>query len=126
MTIKSVNGPEVTIVDGNDSNRCFNITQPISIYGLTITNGYTTFNGAGIYCNDNSTIVSNCIFDSNHADINGGGMYKGKAIDCKFNENTANSYGGGSYLSIATNCTFNENSATQDGGGAYSGTVYIS
>ncbi len=124
LIIKSVNGPNATIVDGNDSNRCFNITAPISIYGLTITNGYTTFNGAGIYCSDNSTIVSNCIFDSNHADINGGGLYKGKAVDCTFNENIANSYGGGTYSSIATNCTFNKNSATQDGGAAYSGTVY--
>lgn len=104
ITIRSVNGPEVTVVDGCGSNRCFNLSAG-SIRGLTVRNGYANGgHGGGIYCANNLPVVTDCVIVSNRAKngttggngFDGGGMYQGVASNCTFIGNRAGYGGGGS------------------------------
>ncbi len=127
VQIRSVNGPDVTIVDGGGSNRCFNLNEEASLVsGFTITNGYASYaGGGGIYCAGIAATVSNCTIIGNLVDkhtANGGGIYSGTANNCTITGNSASSYGGGIYRGSANNCTIADNSARY-GGGTYYGTA---
>ena len=123
VAIKSVNGPENTIIDGNSSDRCFNITSSNSfISGFTITNGNSgNNNGGGIYCSDVSTVITNCIITGNSGDY-GGGVYKATIYNCNIEENKGTS-GGGIYKSVVINSIIRKNYASLYGGGTYYGTI---
>ena len=147
VIIESVNGPEVTIVDGQDTCRGFHLgTNACTLSGLTITNGYAAGEaGGGVYCSDTTPVITNCIVSGNLADFDGGGVNGGTIIDSvlsgntagdegggtsysdvkdsMLNNNTAHNSGGGSYYGTLTNCTLNANAATTNGGGAYYGTL---
>ncbi|MDF7798983.1 right-handed parallel beta-helix repeat-containing protein [Pontiellaceae bacterium B1224] len=123
ISIQSINGPDVTIVDGGGITRCFNLgTSPCAISGLTITNGYSSDSGGGIFCNNTSQIVSNCVVTGNESDLYGGGMYNGNAIGCLIEDNIA-AYGGGMIWGRAEGCIFLKNEAISGGGGMYSVTA---
>jgi len=127
ITVKSVNGSGVTIVNGSHAHRCFNLTSanPI-IDGFTITNGYITgasATGGGIYCNQGGTVM-NCVIVGNVSQWSGGGIgcYQGGTIQsCVINGNTAQSQdGGGLYVNqggTVQNCTIVNNFANRNGGG---------
>jgi len=73
LTVKSVNGAAVTIVDGNRAHRCFNVSaQGVVIEGFTITHAFHHGNweqsgsGAGISSTESIQILS-CVFVSNDA-----------------------------------------------------------
>ena len=77
ITLKSVNGPEVTIIDGLNNDRVLNnfgenINISSTIQGFTIQRGYSgdangnSQNGAGIYTGRSITI-KNCILKITHA-----------------------------------------------------------
>lgn len=122
ITIQSVNGPAVTIVDGGGSNRCFNLgSTACTISGLTIMNGSTTSRGGGIYHGyllSSPATATNCVITGNSAAY-GGGIGGGVvANNCTISENSATHYGGGMYYGAANNCTIIGNSAKY-GGGAY-------
>ncbi len=163
LTLRSSGGPEVTFVVGEfDVNTdgigpaavrgLYANTAGTLISGFTFTNGYSgdlewdlPSMGGGAWLGSDNVIVSNCIFDANHAFV-GGGSYQGKHYDCVFKNNTAGYSGGGSYSGYAYNCIFTGNSASQggathavelyhctvvgnsanDGGGAQYGNVYNS
>ena len=122
----------VTTVDGNSADRCFFVSSPVIIDGLTITNGETTENGGGI-CTSRNLTVDHCTFLSNNAGEDGGAVYVGYISDyiittitnCIFLENTAGSGGGafsfrGHYgLAKITNCLFFKNLSGTSGGGLY-------
>ena len=115
LTIESVNGPDVTVIDGQDARRCFNLgTASCQIRGLTIMRGYASLFGGGIYCENYSPRVSFCIVSDCHA-MQGGGMNYGRADNCLFTGNTATSSGGGMRYVEARNCLIVANS----GGGMY-------
>jgi hypothetical protein len=98
-------GANVLAVDGNGSNRVFYVASwpggPVSISGLTITNGYSTNTAGGI---DNeqpvqgsivplvTLTVSNCVVTGNRGGgiynngINGGGMLE--IYNCTLSGNT--------------------------------------
>ncbi len=134
ITVKSVNGAERTIVDGNNTNRCFylNSANP-TIDGFTITNGYNYGNvndddgGGGVYCYYGG-VVLNCTISGNSAGGywggSGGGVfcYRGGTVEnCTISGNSA-SYGGGvfcRYGGTVQNCTISENLANETGGGVY-------
>jgi len=123
ITVRSVNGPDVTIVNGQGSCRGFNLGSTACIIdGFTLTNSYDSGNGGGIYC-EYSTIpvITNCTLSCNSAGSYGGGIYYGTLIDCTLSGNTT-SYGGGSCYSTLNNCTISGNSAGY-GGGSYNGTL---
>ncbi len=123
--IKSLNGPEHTIVDGCGSNRCFNFYgTDIEVEGFTIRNGYAD-NGGGVGCLGyidalgNTFVfgdgtVSECVFSDNVAQ-QGGGMFFGTANNCRFLGNMAE-LGGGMYGGVAKSSIFVGNSATEGGG----------
>jgi len=124
LTIKSVNGSNYTIVDGNNSNRCFNLREKnIVISGFTITNGNSGVgSGGAIYCYEKSAEIKNCTIIGNYTVNWGGGVCYGNIINCKLIANTA-SYGGGSFKSIVSNSLVAFNFARSEGGGIYKGSI---
>ena len=145
LTIQSVNGPENTIIDGNNSVRCFNLYNNNTIVsGFTITNGNAGWEqyGGGIRCSDTTPTVANCVISGNSA-YSGGGTYYGSVNNCAISGNSAGdgggtfcatvnnctisgnsgSRGGGTFYGTVNNCTISGNSANDDGGGTYDSTV---
>ncbi|SPD73364.1 exported hypothetical protein [uncultured Desulfobacterium sp.] len=131
ITVKSVNGADNTIIDGNGTDSVVTFdsgeTHESVIDGFTITNGHSsTGMGGGIYCNSSYPTISNCTITENFADLGGG-------IDCEnsnpatmtinnciISKNTALICGGiHCKISIAniTNCTISENTGTWVSGG---------
>ncbi len=84
ITVRSENGPENCIIDCQEEGRGFTFhsqEDPNSILdGFTITNGYAPggqlalCNGGGIFCQNSSPSISNCILKNNDA-ISGSGIY---------------------------------------------------
>lgn len=133
ITLQSVNGPAVTVIDGNNSNACIYMENrysgPPLIDGFTITRGNGVIDGMGGYGGGVNMIYSegtirNCIVTSNCTDNKGGGIfcYQGGNIEnCLITGNQA-VQGGGLYITDAANarnCLFLNNSASNEGGAAY-------
>ncbi len=100
ITVQSVHGTTSTIIDGNNNGSsvvtCSSDEEQNSVLdGFTITNGLAD-DGGGIYCNDSSPTITNCIISNNYG---GGGIY------CSSSSPTI------------TNCTISNNSATYRSGG---------
>ena len=127
ITLKSVNGPDATIVQSDGSCGCFFLSGfDCFISGFTITNGNVpgTFGkGGGVYCYENSPVVSNCVISGNYADFGGGGAYHGTLVDCTISGNSSDKSGGGTYYSDLINCTVSGNSVNYQGGGANRGVL---
>ena len=133
VTVRSVNGPAITIIQGaglvgDSAVRCAYVGTNAVLEGFTLTNGktrssgdYREQNGGGVWC-ESSGVVSNCILTDNSASINGGGAYDGTLYNCTFTGNSA-LVGGGLCEGTLYNCTLTGNSASY-GGGACNGTLY--
>lgn len=111
-TIQSVNGPECTIVDGNNIDRCVSGsgTNISSIVGFWIRNGRTHIN---------SPANSKELFAAS-----GAGIRDTFAVDCRISDNTCDgssgahgAYGGGAYRSLLYRCEVIRNRAYRGGGG---------
>ena len=118
-------GTVVTFSCGEDGNSV--------LAGFTVTGGNAWY-GGGIYCENSSPTLTNCIFSDNTAATFdntaafGGGMYNKSSsptlVNCTFSGNSASGYhgcGGGMYNNKSSsptliNCTFSGNSAS----GSYS------
>ena len=82
ITIQSVNGREDAIVDGNGTNRCFNLGGTESqLIGFTISNGYTrgfwdrpVNMGGGVYCSNSKPMIRDCYLTKNHSGFGGGAL----------------------------------------------------
>src|SRR5258707_227767 len=89
LTLRSVNGPEFTVIQGGrlpDTNngdgaiRCVYLANGASLMGFTLTNGATRAvattgegNGGGVWCESpNNSVVSNCLVTGNFAYYLGG------------------------------------------------------
>jgi len=132
VTVASVGGRDVTIVDGQDSHRCFNLgNNACTISGFTIRNGLASYHaGGGIYCHGTEPVITNCTISGSYATFEGGGVYRGTLGNCTLSNNAAGSgvmtgTGGGSAWSVLNNCTLSSNTAISDppdygsmGGGA--------
>ena len=134
VTVRSVNGPAVTIIQGagpmgNNAVRCVYVGTNAVLEGFTLTNGATRSSGnydrerhgGGIWC-ESSGMLSDCVLTGNSASYGGGSSY-GTLYHCTLTGNSA-SYGGGAYDGTLYHCTFTGNSADRFGGGAYDGTLY--
>ena len=114
ITVKSQNGAKVTIIDCEEEieTRGFTFhneeTNDSVLDGFTIRNGVYEL-GGGIYCNNASPTIKNCVIAWNTAAKNdrgtgrGGGIYcfnsDAKIIDSTISNNRAESaYGGGVYF----------------------------
>ena len=124
ITVQSVNGPWVTIIQGGGATngsraiRCAWLTNGAALVGFTLRGGATSTSGdsaslesgGGVWCASSNAVVENCLICSNTADYDGGGVYLGTLRNCAIYENNAN-FGGGSYASDLNNCTVTGNSA---------------
>lgn len=98
--------------------------------GVKIINAYVNYftypsYGGGIYC-DSSPTITKCVFESNYAQEEGGGMAcedsSPVVTDCSFNSNESFRGGGLSLYGVTSfsvaGCTFTDNFANNDQGGA--------
>ena len=132
VTVQSVNGPAVTVIQGyqdantivgDDAIRCVYLTNNATLIGFTLTNGATRNNGdgtqeqsgGGAWCESTNAIIINCRFLANAANYNGGGGEQGTLNQCTMTGNSA-FQGGGASDGILNNCLLTANSAYYSGG----------
>lgn len=107
LTVRSLNGREVTVVDGQDAVRGFVVTDPgAELRGLTIRRGYVwNQNGGGVLAT-NGCLLTDCKVESNFAGSAGGGVYMGPGgvvSNCAVRANRImGNYGIGIYAAGAT------------------------
>ncbi len=81
---------ENTVIDGGGQGQVIsmNLAGPnTKLIGFTITNGYTTTGGAGLYCVNSFPTISNCIFKENNAGISNPSI-NGGSISANYSEIT--------------------------------------
>jgi uncharacterized repeat protein (TIGR03803 family) len=133
IAVQSVNGPEVTIIQGlkistnrNAGLRCMYLASGASLNGFTLTNGAARYSenvdppgyvGGGVFCEDTNASVSNCIlignsgfFSDGGSQARGGGAWGGTLNNCKLIQNTAGR-GGGAAWSTLNDCLLYRNIA---------------
>ena len=137
ITVKSVNGAGSTIIDCQGQyTRGFyfrNRETPLSVLdGFTITRGnaigvWPNNVGGGIYFNNSSPTIANCIIVNNRAS-NGAGILCGasspKIVNCIITDNQSDKNGGGVFCSANSspdiiNCKIIGNQSAESGGGIY-------
>ncbi len=132
LAVKSVNGPAVTTIVGNQvpgtindfgAVRCVYLADGATLSGFTLTNGATQpgnndgvyeSSGGGVECGSSYSTVTNCVLVNNSAGDYGGGAAGGTFYNCQFIDNQSG-YGGGAYVSTLNNCTLTGNSASYAG-----------
>jgi hypothetical protein len=143
LTLRSVNGPEVTIIlgakapgggNGDGAIRCVYLADSAKLNGFTLTNGATWGNlgdyetnmregsGGGVWCASTNATLTNCVLAGNSAAVRGGGAYHGTLHHCMLTENSAGCTGGGISDGLLHNCTLMDNLAWA-GGGAHTSTL---
>jgi hypothetical protein len=135
VTVQSINGPAVTIIqgyqipgstNGDAAIRCAYLTNGAALAGFTLTNGatQTSFPGGGVTCESyTGSIVTNCVLINNSAFASGGGASGGTLNNCTIIGNHAASNSGGVAGAVLNNCIICSNSASL-GGGANSCQLY--
>ncbi len=149
VSIASVSGAGQTIIDGGGLKRCVYLADGAALSGFTLTNGTTSENGGGLYCESTNAAIANCVLSGNSSGYDGGGVCSGTLTNCTLAGNSAEAggaavssvlnncflsgnsgiYGGGATYSTLNNCTLSNNSYATfpnygtDGGGAYSSTL---
>ena len=138
VTLRSVNGPEVTVIqgyqvpgttNGDAAIRCVWLDSGALLSGFTLTVGatgavpywYDQAYGGGV-CGSGG-VVTNCILVGNSAD-RGGGAYAVTLNNCTLINNSASRDGGGAHSATLNDCTLTGNHAQDDGGAADSCTLY--
>jgi hypothetical protein len=117
VTVRSVNGPGVTRIQGAPGVRGVYLASGAWLVGVTVTNGGSyAINGGGVYGGS----VSNCMFTRNSGAL-GGGAYTSVLYQCTLISNDAGS-GGGAFGCSLFNCLLVGNTADA-GGGATLGTL---
>ncbi len=148
LTLRSVNGPAHTTIDGDATVRGVYLPDFALLSGFTVTGGDAgTNSGGGVRCAARGVVVHNCeiagniaangggaaggelrecLLASNFASFNGGGGFAATLLDCTLVGNAAEfGDGGGAASSILTNCTLVGNNAINNyGGGAHGGALY--
>ena len=87
VTVQSVNGPAVTMIEGNEvfmnAVRCVYLTNGAALSGFALTNGGAGISGygGGAWCETNGTVIlSNCVVTGNSASMGGGGVFGGIVV----------------------------------------------
>ncbi len=120
VTLRSLNGPETTIIDGGAEARCVYLGGSAVLSGFTLRNGKAD-SGGGVYAAAYG-VVTNCIVIDNSAQGDGGGISGGTLHDCSLSGNSAQRGGGASDATLE-GCTLNGNTARL-GGGAHDCTLH--
>ncbi len=134
LTLRSVNGPQVTVIqgyqvpgttNGDGAIRCVHLTNGANLSGFTLTNGATRFvqdwtysesSGGGVYCESSNALVSNCVLVGNSASSYGGGAYRGILVACTLAANQSGDVGGAAFWCTLNNSILLSNSAAGFGG----------
>jgi len=141
VTVQSVNGPEVTIIQGawhpGTNNgpaavRCAWLTDGAGLGGFTLRGGATLTDtnsiervvGGGLRCLSTNAIVANCWITGNAAYQSGAGAFSGSLINCIVANNSVALDGGGAYRAGLNSCKLIQNLAGRYGGGSYQGNLY--
>ncbi|MBC8395356.1 MAG: right-handed parallel beta-helix repeat-containing protein, partial [Candidatus Marinimicrobia bacterium] len=117
IIIKSISGPSLTIIDGNQVSNVIDIENTMHFDGFTITNGIGVpagnyFGGNGIKLTGGNPILSNLIIDSNVSsgnNVNGAGIWSNTSFSIEnsiISNNTASNSGGGVFLYDAGDVVF--------------------
>ena len=124
VTLQSVNGATVTVIDGGNAVRCVYLSSGAVLAGFKLTKGNAT-NGAGVYCASTNAQLLDCHLTSNSGKY-GGGVYSGTLSNCTLSGNTVGFYGSGAGAcnSVLAKCTLSGNAAGNMGsGGGAAGSV---
>lgn len=140
LTLRSANGPDVTVIDGRGVVRCVYLGNGARLSGFTLTNGVARGPwrpiGGGVCCESIASVVSNCVItgcsatgEGTEMPAFGGGAYAGTLENCVLIGNSASGYcdghghlywcnanGGGASGSVLNNCLLVGNSAFVGGG----------
>lgn len=138
IRLLSVGGPGLTRITGSGVGpgatnngagaiRCVYLAAGSSLSGFTVTNGHTEItgdlfddqSGGGIWCEDQSPEISNCIVAGCSANNVGGGVLGGTLRNSQVLGNTAN-YGAGVRESEVHNSQILGNTAMIGGGASWS------
>ena len=127
LTLRSVNGPAVTVIDGGGAMRCVSLADGATLEGFTLQNGMVAANGGGVAGDTTNALVINCIITQNNAQY-GGGIFQCTASRCIISTNSAyyNGYygtGGGANGSILNDCRLDGNFGYEYGGAAVNSTL---
>ena len=128
LLLRSVNGPQVTIIDAAGRSRCAWLTNGTRLAGMWLRHGTADVFGGGVFCASSDVFLTNCMITHNTAPSysngkavgSGGGVYGGTLYNCLLASNTAAISGGGASASTLYNCTVAGNRANRYGGGVYS------
>jgi hypothetical protein len=99
ITLRSTNGPDLTIIDCENNGRGFYFRTGEGfdsvVDGFTITNG-NGYRGGGIRCYGAGPTINNCIFSNNYGSEYGGGIGGGNPTisNCIFKYNRTRDWGG--------------------------------
>jgi len=147
LTLQSVNGAALTVIDGSNTVGCVELTDGAILSGFTIRRGYVYGAGAGVNCvstnylGEPSALVANCLVISNSAYVDVAGVSFGVVSNCilaynfSYNgsgaavactlynsliiSNFAGYYGGGCEYSTLSNCMVFGNTSQRGGGGVF-------
>ena len=141
ITVKSLMGPEVTLIvgapnpggtNGDGAIRCAYVGVNAVLSGFTLTNGHTVAEalvdwtsetrGGGAWC-ETSGVLTNCLITGNSAANDGGGGYGGYFYWCTLANNFSARDGGAVDHGTLYNCTLTENRGRK-GGGADDSTLF--
>jgi hypothetical protein len=125
LTVIAGAGAGATIIDGNQSDSVLNIQtgRKVTIFDVSIRNGYTFFSGGGIV-NRGKLDISFCIIEGNQARADGGGIeniFGTLHVSlCTLRANTADS-GGGIFSAGTAKIEYStiSGSTANNGGGIY-------
>ena len=133
ITVRSVNGPGVTFIVGSGplgdaAIRGVFMAPGSTLSGFTISNGYTRLagdyyderSGGGVWCSDQSCVVTNCVIADNASSKGGGGVFQGTLKNCTVTRNYSSDQGGGVWQAEADACSIQDNFSFQGGGVYYS------
>ena len=113
--IRSVNGPDVTIVRGQSGYMCASLTDGTVLSGFTLMNSTNTSSTGGVFCATTNCLVTNCII-ANCSGLTAGGINGGTVIDCVLTNNSGRA--GGAISNILINCKIISNHGFFGGGAA--------
>jgi hypothetical protein len=134
LLLRSVNGPQFTVINGGATNQCANLTTGASLTGFTLTNGFASgfdsfvtgfgYFGGGVCCASLNAFITNCVIVGNLVNDSGGGAYGCTLYNCTLTANDAWWVGGGAVDCTLYNCTLSNNSAAHNGGGVADCTLH--
>ena len=136
LTLQSLNGPGATTIAGfttfasDYQVRCIYLTNGATLTGFTLSGGASRHSGdvfkeqtgGGVWCEENSAVISNCVLSGNTSGTYGGGAFRGTFVNCVFTNNTGG-FGGAACSNVLINCRLTKNVVSQQNynsrGGAF-------